>query len=108
VAAVVKALILASRDFAKKPALWVDAMAKALPDMKRADLQALSTAYRSRWSVNGGLDVTALKFTTAQLYRSPDFKDLKPVDPATWVDTSYVDGVLKSVGVDKSTDPVSR
>ena len=108
IAAVVRGLILASRDFAKKPAMWVDAMAKLRPDVKRADLEALGAAYRTSWSVNGGLDLGALKFTTAALYRSPDFKDLKPVQPGDWIDVSYVDAVLKSVGVDASADAPVR
>jgi len=108
VAAVVRGVILASRDFAKNPALWAGAMAKLRPDVKPADLTALGAAYRTSWSVNGGIDLSALKFTTASLYRGPDFKDLKRVEPGDWIDTSYIDGVLKSVGVDRSMDAPAR
>lgn len=108
VAAVVRALILASRDFAKTPALWVDAMAKLRPDVKRSELEALGADYRDSWSVNGGLDLNALKFTTAALYRGPNFKDLKRIEPSDWIDTSYVDGVLKTFGVDRATDAPVR
>ena len=44
----------------------------------------------------------------AALYRGPDFKDLKRVEPADWIDTSYIDGVLKSAGVDRSMDAPAR
>jgi NitT/TauT family transport system substrate-binding protein len=108
VTAVVRGIILASRDFAKTPALWVNAMAKLRPDIKRSDLAALGTAYRSSWSVNGGLDLNALKFTTAALYRGPDFKDLKRVEPGDWIDASYIDGVLKTVGVVHGMDAPGR
>jgi NitT/TauT family transport system substrate-binding protein len=108
VAAVVRGVMLASRDFAKNPALWVKAMTKLRPDVKPADLTALAAAYRTSWSVNGGIDLNALKFTTASLYRGPDFKDLKRVEPADWIDTSYIDGVLKSSGVDHSMDAPAR
>jgi NitT/TauT family transport system substrate-binding protein len=108
VAAVVRGVMLASRDFAKNPALWVKAMTKLRPDVKPADLATLAAAYRSSWSVNGGLDINAMKFTTASLYRGPDFKDLKRVEPADWIDTSYIDGVLKSAGVDRSMDAPAR
>ena len=108
VSAVVRALILASRDFAKTPALWVNAMAKLRPDVKRSELETLAADYRTNWSVNGGLDLTALKFTTAALYRGPDFKDLKRVEPAAWIDTTYADGVLKASGVDRAMDAPSR
>ncbi len=108
VAAVVRGLMMASRDFAKNPSLWVDAMAKLRPDVKRADLETLGAAYRQSWSVNGGLDLNALKFTTDALYKGPDFKDLKRVEPHDWIDTSFVDGVLKSSGVDRSMDAPLR
>jgi len=108
VSAVVRGLILASRDFAKTPALWVDAMAKLRPDVKRSDLEALGASYRTSWSVNGGLDIAALKFTTAALYRGPEFKDLKRVEPGEWIDASYVDGVLKSIGVERDMDAPAR
>jgi NitT/TauT family transport system substrate-binding protein len=108
VAAVVRGVMLASRDFAKSPALWVNAMVKLRPDVKPSDLTALAAAYRTSWSVNGGIDINAIKFTTAALYRGPDFKDLKRVEPADWIDTSYIDGVLKSAGVDRSMDAPAR
>lgn len=105
---VVRAIIAASRDFANKPAIWVNAMAAALPDVKRSDLQTLAEAYRSSWSVNGGLNVAALKFTTDALYKGPDFSDVKRIEPNQWVDTSYCDAVLKQLGVDRATDDPGR
>jgi NitT/TauT family transport system substrate-binding protein len=42
VAAVVKAILTASRDFARNPQLWVDAMTKARPDVKREQLETLA------------------------------------------------------------------
>ena len=108
VGAVVRGLIMASRDFAKTPTTWVNAMVAARPDVPRNQLESLATAYRKNWSVNGGLNIDALKFTTTALYRSPDFKDVKLVEPAAWIDTSYVDGVLKSSGVDHTSDDPAR
>jgi NitT/TauT family transport system substrate-binding protein len=104
VAAVVRAMILASRDFERTPGLWSNAMAKLRPDVKKSDLDALAAAYHSSWSVNGGLNAAQMKFTTDELYKGPDFKDLKRVDPASWIDLSYIDGVLKSVGVMRNGD----
>jgi NitT/TauT family transport system substrate-binding protein len=108
IAAVVRGLILASRDFAKSPSLWVNAMAKLRPDVKRSDLETLGAAYRSSWSVNGGLNLDAMKYTTAALYRSPEFKDVKRVEPADWIDLSFIDGVLKAVGVARDIDSPAR
>jgi len=108
VQAVVRALMMASRDFANKPELWVNAMVAARPDVKRQDLEVLATAYRKSWSVNGGLNVEAIKFTTAALYRSPDLKDVRRVEPAEWIDTSFIDAVLKSAGIERGSDEPGR
>ena len=96
VAAVVKAILTASRDFAKNPELWVDAMAKARPDVKREQLEALAKAYAKSWSVDGGLDETALQFTTDAFYGSDDFKDIpKRVAPKDWIDRSFIEAAGK-------------
>src|SRR6202012_351801 len=102
VAAVVRGIIMASRDFAKDPKVWVAAMEKARPDVKPADLEALGEAFRKEWSVNGGLNLEAVKFTTDTDYEGPDFKDLRPVAPKEWIDTSFIDATLKDIGTDKS------
>jgi NitT/TauT family transport system substrate-binding protein len=108
VAAVVRGVIMASRDFAKDPSLWVAAMEKARPDVKPDDLKALGEAYRKEWAVNGGLNVSEVKFTTDTEYQSPDFKDLRPVAPAEWIDTSFIDGVLKDIGTAPDLDATGR
>jgi NitT/TauT family transport system substrate-binding protein len=108
IAGVVRGIILASRDFAKDPKLWVAAMEKARPDVKPADLEELAEAYRKEWSVNGGLNLEAVKFTTDTDYQSPDFKDLRRVEPSEWIDTSYIDAVLKDIGIDPSMDKIER
>jgi NitT/TauT family transport system substrate-binding protein len=102
--AVVKALITASRDFAAHPQIWVNAMASARTDVSRAQLTTLSAAYKDSWSVNGGLNLASLKFTTETLYRGPDFKDLPPIDPGSWIDLSYIKNTLRTVGIDRSAD----
>ncbi len=108
VAAVVRGIILASRDFAKNPKLWVTAMEKARPDVKPETLEKLGEAYRKEWSVNGGINLDAIKYTTELSYKSPDFKDLRPVAPKEWIDTSYIDRVLKDIGTDHNMDPTGR
>jgi len=108
IAGVVRGIILASRDFAKDPKIWVAAMAKARPDVKPEELEKLGEAYRREWSVNGGLDLEAVKFTTETDYHSPDFKDLRKVEPKEWIDTSYIDGVLTDIGTDPGMDPTGR
>ncbi len=98
IAGVVRGLLMALNDFATKPGLWVDAMAKARPDVDRAVLQQLAETYRQQWSVNGGLDPEKLKFTTDMLYKTADFRDLRRVEPAEWIDRSFIDAALGSAG----------
>lgn len=106
--AVVRAIMMASRAFAADPEKWVDAMIVARPDLKRADLEALAPAYRADWSVNGGLNLADLAFTTKTLYADPEWKTLRRVPPREWVDTSFVDKVLAESGTMPNIDPVGR
>ncbi len=99
VEAVVGAIIAASRDFAANPELWVDAMAKARPDVQREQLEALAKAYANSWVADGGLSDSELAFTTDAFYKSDDFKDIpRRVAPAEWIDHSFVDTALHSLG----------
>ena len=99
VEAVVRATIVASRDFAAHPELWVDAMVQARPDVPREELEVLAKAYAKNWSVNGGLDAAELQATTDALYKTDDFKSLpRKVEPAEWIDRSFVDTVLGDLG----------
>jgi len=96
VAAVVQAILAASRDFAKNPELWVDAMVKARPDIKREQLEVLAKAYAKSWQVTGGLDEKELEFTTDAFYKSDDFKDIpKRVEPKDWIDRSFIEAAGK-------------
>jgi NitT/TauT family transport system substrate-binding protein len=101
---VVRAIIAASRDFAREPKRWVDAMVTARPDVKRADLEALAATYRPAWSVNGGLNAKNIAFTTDTIYRDPAFNGLRRVAASEWVDTAFVDAALKSAGLDRNLD----
>jgi NitT/TauT family transport system substrate-binding protein len=98
IAGVVRAIIAASRDFAAKPGLWVDAMVKARPDVDRSVLAALADSYRQSWSVDGGLEPEQLAFTTDTIYRSRDFEGLRRVEPSEWIDKSFIDAALKQLG----------
>jgi len=92
VGGVVRAIIAASRDFARDPNIWVEGMVAARPDIKRDQLEQLAVAYRGSWSVNGGLDPADLAFTTDALYKSDDFKDIpRRVAPGDWIDHSFID-----------------
>jgi len=106
---VVRAIMMASRDFAQNPKLWVDGMAKALPSVDRATLEYLADAYKENWDVNGGLNLSEAINTTDDLYsNNDDFKGLKRVEPAAWIDTSIIDKVIKEAGVYPGIDPTGR
>lgn len=107
VGAVVRAYIQASRDFAAHPKAWVDAVASARSDVTRAQLTTLAESYKHSWSVNGGLNMDTMKFTTDTLYRSPDFADLRPVPPSEWIDLSFIQNTLRAIGVDRADDPTA-
>jgi len=106
--AVVRGIMMASRAFATDQKLWVEAMAKARPDMKRADLETLAESYRQNWSVNGGFDMTALAFTTDTLYQDAEWRELRRVAPRDWIDTRFIDAVLADSGTAPAIDPVGR
>lgn len=108
VAAVVRALIRISRDFAAHPEQWVDAMATARPDISRTDLARLAENFRESWSINGGLSRTELEYTQDWLYATPDFAQLQNVPISDWVDFSIVDGILATEGTAPGFDEPTR
>ena len=72
-----RALVKASRDFAAKPELWVDAMVTARPDVDRATLEELARTFVGAWSVNGGLNRDEIEATVDWTYATPDFAGLR-------------------------------
>lgn len=108
VQAVVRAIMMASRAVAKDPELWVDAMMAARSDLKREDLEAIAKSYGKSWSVNGGLNLQSIAFTTDMLYADPALKDLRRVAPAEWIDTRFIDKVLSDSGTVAGSDPTGR
>ncbi len=108
VQAVVDAIIAASRDFAKDPKIWVDAMVQARPDVKRTDLEQLAENYKANWSINGGLNMAALSYTTDTIYLDTEWKDVRKVDPKEWIDLGYTDRFLAANGVAPTYDATGR
>ena len=101
---VVRALVKASRDFAREPETWVDAMAAARPDVDRATLEELARQFAGSWSVNGGLNRGEIEETVEWAYATPDFAGLRRVTLEEWVDLSVLGAVLDSEGVADETD----
>jgi NitT/TauT family transport system substrate-binding protein len=100
---VVRALILASRDFAKGDG-WVDAMAERHPEMTRDDLRFLADAFRDDWSVNGGLNRQELQRTQERIFADPQFEGLPAPALDEWVDFGPIDSALKLDGVAPGAD----
>ena len=105
VEAVVRALIEASRDFAAKPSLWVDQMAKDRPDVDRATLEMLAKSFAGSWSVNGGLNRAEVQATVDWTYQGPDFAGLRKVGFDEWVDLGPIADVLSKDGTAPDNDP---
>jgi NitT/TauT family transport system substrate-binding protein len=108
ITAFIKAIMQASRDFHSNPQVWADAMAKERTDVQPATLKELGELFKNSWSANGGLNAKQLQFTADELYKGPDFKDLRKVAVADWVDTSYADAALKDIGKAPGLDDPGR
>jgi NitT/TauT family transport system substrate-binding protein len=108
VAAVVRALIAISRDFAEHPENWVEHMAKARPDATRENLTELAKGFAQSWSVNGGLNRKELEFTVDWAYESPDLAGVRRVALSEWVDFTLVDQALATSGTHPGFDEPGR
>ena len=106
--AFIRANIQAARDFQKEPRLWAEAMAKERPDVARPILDELAVLFKNSWSANGGLNAKDLAFTAGEIYKGPDFKDLRKLTLEEWVDTRHVDAVLKEIGITPGIDDPGR
>ena len=102
------AILKASRKFAEDENAWVDAMAKRRPDIKREDLRNLWPQFTSSWATNGLLNLDQYQKTSDFLYQTEDFKGVPSIGLNDWVDTQFVDAVLREIGVDPKTDPPGR
>lgn len=106
--AVLEALTRASRDFATNPSSWIDAMARARPDVQRSALEALAPVYVQSWSVNGGLQRKELDETQAWLYQKEKYSNSDLVIPGKWQDFEPIDHFLQKLGPWDTSDQVWR
>jgi NitT/TauT family transport system substrate-binding protein len=101
-------LIKASRYLAENKSAWVDGMAKLRPDIARSDLEYLWDQFGASWAVNGQINVPAYQSSTDFLYDQGTFPDQPRIQATDWVDTQFVDGALKQVGVYPNVDDPGR
>lgn len=106
--AVLEALTLAARDFARDPQLWVDAMARARPDVPAATLDELSKLYARSWTVNGGLQMADVNYTLTWFEESGALGADVKIPAGFWTRFEPMDRVLEKIGVSADGDAVTR
>jgi len=94
----VDALVDASRTFAANPDQWVKAMQEARDDLSKDNLEATAKFFDRYWCVNGCMNKDMLAKTTAYIYGTKDFADVKKLDVDDFVDLSFVGSALKAQG----------
>lgn len=104
VEAVIEALTLAARDMAASDTAWAEVMAKLRPDVAPETLAALSRAFRTSWSVNGGLHAQELQITSDWLYQDEAFAAAPRVSPQDWADFGPLQRVLAKIGTAPGSD----
>jgi NitT/TauT family transport system substrate-binding protein len=102
------ALIKVSRYLAENKSAWVDGMVKLRPDINRSDLEYLWDQFGASWAVNGQVNLPAYQTSTDFLYDQGTFVDAPRIAAADWVDTTFVDGTLRQVGVYPNVDDPGR
>ncbi len=105
-----RAIIKASRYFAENKDAWVDAVLKRRPDLTRENLSRVYDFIRPGWAVNGGINLGDYDKAFNSWYQLPEFKDVPKVTPSSWINTRFVDQVLKEIGVykDRGLDDPGR
>jgi NitT/TauT family transport system substrate-binding protein len=104
----VAALVKASRAFAADPGAWVEAMRPARPDVPQRELEELARSFTRHWSVNGGLDPVQVAYSLEQLYRQPEFRELRRVSADELVDRGPLGSVLSRIGTVEGLDEPGR
>lgn len=108
VAAVVRALVRISRDFAANPDAWAEAMTDYSGNLSPDEMLSLAESFDGSWSVNGGISRQELEYTQDWIFRTEDFADLDPVPLDAWVDFSVIDDVLSGLGTAPDADQPTR
>ena len=108
VAAVIRALIRISRDYARNPGAWADAMEPYSATLSGEELRELADSFAGGWSVNGGMSRTELQYTEDWLMQTEDFTAATAPALDAWADFSVVDAVLEDLGTEEGADQPAR
>jgi NitT/TauT family transport system substrate-binding protein len=104
--AFVRAHIRVYRLFAEDKDAWIDAVLERRPDMTS---EQISTIYdRLTWAVNGGLHPDDWNASIDYYYGLPEFEGITRIGMNDWVTTSFVDDVLRDLGVISGADDPGR
>lgn len=102
------ALVKTSRYLAENKQAWVDGMARLRPDLAKSDLEYLWDQFGASWAVNGQINMGAYQTSTDFLYDQGTFGDNPRIAATDWVDTQFVDGSLRELGVYPNVDDPGR
>ena len=83
-------------------------MRVARPDVPRDELAELARSFARHWSVNGGLDPAQVVYSIDQLYRQPEFRELRRVSADELLDPGPLGAVLSRMGIIEGLDEPGR
>ena len=104
----VAALVDISRTFDEHPEQWVDAVAAAREDLKKADLEKTVKSIKGRWCVNGCFNAAELQKAVDFVYANPEFKDFAKVDLTDITDESFVAAAVDAAGVNTADGQLDK
>ena len=104
----VAALLDISRTFDEHPEQWVDAVAAAREDLKKADLERTAKSINGRWCLNGCFNSAELQKAVDFVYANPEFKDFAKVALADITDESFVQAALDAAGTNTADGQLDK
>jgi NitT/TauT family transport system substrate-binding protein len=103
------AIMKTARLFQSSKQAWVEAMSVRRPDLARSDLEFLWDQFTTSWGVNGFLNLPQLQKESDFAYQTtPDLAQLPRIGTADWIETRFVDAVLKEIGIYPEFDDPGR
>ena len=102
------AILKASRHFAENQEAWLEAIGKRRPDVDRKDAANLWVGFKTAWAVNGLMNLDAYRKSAEFFYQSGSMEKVPKIEVGEWVETRFVDGILKEIGVYEKFDAPGR
>jgi NitT/TauT family transport system substrate-binding protein len=102
------AILKASRHFAENQESWLAAIGKRRPDVDRKEAASLWAEFKTAWAVNGLMNLDAYQNSADFFYQEGILDKVPRIETREWVETRFVDDVLKEMGVYAKFDPPGR